>query len=411
MSAYYQKFEELHKLLDRKLGDLKHCYKIAGRQRTLTAYDIFNSQKVNDYLRREGDSKSLVPGEIDEGLLQKRFAIAFRIVSQDHGLQNEDPAFCANAQKILNTAREILKDRQKESAYSAWIRARFRKEPEERLAEADRARQQAEQEKRKRRASARYLIWLGIFLVVGLFLVQFLSPKPLVTSGLPAATPTIDAKAYFDSGKAFYDKKLYEAAIGDFSNAIRLAPNSAAAYKGRGRAYTAQFKLYMAIPDFDEAIRLDPNDAAAYNGRGTAYLGWGKYDKAISDFNEAIRLDPNLAAAYNGRGSAYLWWEYKYDKAISDYNEAIRLDPNDADAYYGRGTAYYRESTFDKAITDYNEAIRLDPNNATIYESRGNAYYIEGKLDKAVIDYNEAIRLDPNHAVIERPDGSMYPRQ
>jgi tetratricopeptide (TPR) repeat protein len=340
MSAYYRKFEELHKLLDRKLGDLKHCYKIAGRQRTLTAYDIFNSQKVNDYLRREGDSKSLVPGEIDEGLLQKRFAIAFRIVSQDHGLQNEDPAFCANAQKILNTAREILKDRQKESAYSAWIRARFRKELEERLAEADRARQQAEQEKRKRRASARYLIWLGIFLVVGLFLVQFLSPKPLVTSGLPAATPTIDAKAYFDSGKAFYDKKLYEAAIGDFSNAIRLAPNSAAAYKGRG----------------------------------TAYLGWGKYDKAISDFNEAIRLDPNLAAAYNGRGSAYLWWEYKYDKAITDYNEAIRLDPNDADAYYGRGTAYYRESTFDKAITDYNEAIRLDPNHAVIERPDGSMY-------------------------------------
>src|SRR6516162_1405895 len=101
MSAYYQEFEELHKLLERKLGDLRHCYRIEGQQRTLAVYDIFNSQKVNDYLRREGGGKSLVPGEIDERLLQKRFAIAFRIVSQDHGLQNEDPAFCANAQKIL----------------------------------------------------------------------------------------------------------------------------------------------------------------------------------------------------------------------------------------------------------------------------------------------------------------------
>jgi hypothetical protein len=191
MSAYYQEFEELHKLLDRKLGDLRHCYRIEGQQRTLTVYDIFNSQKVNDYLRREGGGKSLVPGEIDERLLQKRFAIAFRVVSQDHGLQNEDPAFCANAQKILNKAREILKDRQKESAYSVWIHVRFRsetepieaekarreaeeerqkrKELEARLAEAEKARRQAERDKHKRRAPARYLIWLGIFLVVGLF--------------------------------------------------------------------------------------------------------------------------------------------------------------------------------------------------------------------------------------------------
>jgi hypothetical protein len=210
MSAYYQEFEELHKLLDRKLGDLRHCYRIEGQQTPLSAYDIFNSQKVNDYLRREGGNKSLVPGDLDEKLLQKRFATAFKIVSQDHGLQNEDPAFCANAQKILNKAREILKDRQKELAYSAWVRARFRaetepieaekarreaeeerqkrKELEARLAEKEKISQQAEEEKQKRKALEeklaeaerercgkignfpRYITWLGIFLVVGLFL-------------------------------------------------------------------------------------------------------------------------------------------------------------------------------------------------------------------------------------------------
>jgi hypothetical protein len=136
-----------------------------------------------------------VPCEVDEKLLVKRFGIAFQL-SQDHKPQNEDPVFCAHAQKILNKSREILKDRRKESAYSAWVRARPRDETKH--AEAEKAQREAEGERQKRRAleeklaeaerqrasqetskqptdrkfgnPARYVVWLGIVLVVGLFL-------------------------------------------------------------------------------------------------------------------------------------------------------------------------------------------------------------------------------------------------
>jgi hypothetical protein len=196
MSPYDQEFEELHKLLDRKLSDLRYWYKIE-KQGMLSAYDIFNSQKVDEYLQREGGCKSLVPGEVDEKLLAKRFGIAYRVVSQDHKLQNEDPAFCGNAQKILNKAKEILKDKQKDSAYSAWLRSRVqtaadseteyielekarreaaeekqkRRELEERLAEAERhgASQNTSEQAAKKKVSipAGCLIWLGLFLAIG----------------------------------------------------------------------------------------------------------------------------------------------------------------------------------------------------------------------------------------------------
>ena len=118
------------------------------------------------------------------------------------------------------------------------------------------------------------------------------SPKSLVTSRLPAATPTptLDAKAYFDSGKASYDKKLYENAISDFSNAIRLDPNYTAAYNERGIAYYDQGEFDKAISDYNEEIRLDPNDADAYNNRGIAYRNQGKFDKANDDLATAKRL-------------------------------------------------------------------------------------------------------------------------
>jgi tetratricopeptide (TPR) repeat protein len=261
--------------------------------------------------------------------------------------------------EVEKARREAEEERQK------------RKELEARLAEAEKARHQAERDKQKRRAPARYLIWLGIFLVVGLFqqlghqhtagnqvratpnestpqpdlgatpqtspslapaekvpadLVQSPSPKPLVSSGLPAATPTpaLDAKEYFDIGKASYDKKLYENAISDFSNSIRLDPNYAPAYYYRGRTYATQGELGKAISDYNEVIRLDPNDADAYYYRGRAYADEGEFDRAISDYNEAIRLDSNDADAYYHRGVAYSLVG-NHHKADADFAAAKRL--------------------------------------------------------------------------------------
>ena len=81
-----------------------------------------------------------------------------------------------------------------------------------------------------------------------------------------------------------------------------------------------------AIADYSEAIRLDPTYVLAFNNRGAPGHDKTDYDKAIADFSEAIRLDPKDAVAYDNRGIA--WYDKKdYDRAIADYNEAIRLDP------------------------------------------------------------------------------------
>src|SRR6516162_1766901 len=58
--------------------------------------------------------------------------------------------------------------------------------------------------------------------------------KPVASSARP--TPAIDAKAPFNSGNAFFDKKEYYKAISAFTEAIRLDPNNELAYCNRGRA-------------------------------------------------------------------------------------------------------------------------------------------------------------------------------
>jgi tetratricopeptide (TPR) repeat protein len=188
----------------------------------------------------------------------------------------------------------------------------------------------------------------------------------------------------------FASRGEYELAIADFTDALNLDPDMASAWMLRGRALYASVSYVTsvggnfssvgttritgsvvseekkavydrAIADYNQALRLDPNYATAYSNRGNAYYAKKDYDRAIADYNQALRLDPNHEVAYTNRGTAY-YAKGDYDRAMADYNQALRLDPNNAWAYGGRGLAYNQKGQKALAIQDLEKAVQLDPN-------------------------------------------------
>jgi len=206
-------------------------------------------------------------------------------------------------------------------------------------------------------------------------------------------------------GKTTTEKvRIYDLAIVDFSQAIRLDPNNITTYRERGSAYADKGDYDNAIADYNQVIRLDPDNDAAYNNRGLVYANKGDYDRAITDLTQAIKLNPNIAILYHNRGSAYAV-KKDYDRAIADFTQRIKLESNNADAYYNRGVVYgNRGSTYadkrdyDRAITDLTQAIKLNPNHADAYYSRSSMYANKGDYDKAITDCTQVIKLDPNDA-------------
>ena len=61
-----------------------------------------------------------------------------------------------------------------------------------------------------------------------------------------------------------------------------------------------------ALKDYSRAIELSPNNAAAYTNRGVAYGEKGEHKLAIKDYTTAIKLNPDFANAYNNRGYTYV---------------------------------------------------------------------------------------------------------
>jgi tetratricopeptide (TPR) repeat protein len=124
--------------------------------------------------------------------------------------------------------------------------------------------------------------------------------------------------AYFERGFSYYDLALQEnhtenmeAAIKDWSESIRLRPNSSPTYYNRALAYVALDKNEEAIQDYTTAIQVNSEwgtitIAHAYHRRAIAYRAINDFSAANEDLRQIAELNrenpdlrqqhPNLSA-------------------------------------------------------------------------------------------------------------------
>src|SRR5690349_6555176 len=81
---------------------------------------------------------------------------------------------------------------------------------------------------------------------------------------LVASAGAQTAKEFFYLGNDAYQKNDYDAAVSNYTEAIRLSPDRGVAYFSRGQAYFAKSDLDHAIADFTQAIKLGFNNAETY---------------------------------------------------------------------------------------------------------------------------------------------------
>lgn len=104
-------------------------------------------------------------------------------------------------------------------------------------------------------------------------------------------------------------------------------PSSPEEHTRAGVQHFEEQRVQEAIAEYTEAIRLDPDYAAAYFNRGQARFTLGSAQEAISDYDDAIRLSPNrpeLPLAHAGRAMAHTLLGND-EAAQRDITEAVRL--------------------------------------------------------------------------------------
>jgi tetratricopeptide (TPR) repeat protein len=197
-------------------------------------------------------------------------------------------------------------------------------------------------------------------------------------------------------GERRYLRRRYDDAIADFTRAIRLQKDLAAAYRNRALAFSGKNDHDTAIADCTEAIRLGGDDAVAYLDRGWAYDKKHDFAKALADYNKAIQLEPKLATAYNNRGFLY---HQKGDlaRAFADYTRAVEADPKCAVGHLNRGECFYIWREYDKAIEATAASLRINPFQVRAYYVQGWSFQAKQQFDKALQCFDIALEIDPTN--------------
>src|SRR5262245_47671745 len=119
--------------------------------------------------------------------------------------------------------------------------------------------------------------------------------RKIVAVALVALAPIVGAcstrTTNFDQGLALYRDGRYDLAALAFDNAVRENP-SVAAYNNRAGAYLHTGHLMQALGDYTQAISLAPRDPELYVNRANVYIALGNHDFAIQDLNTALGFAP-----------------------------------------------------------------------------------------------------------------------
>ncbi|GEM_PF-2788888 len=98
------------------------------------------------------------------------------------------------------------------------------------------------------------------------------------------------------------DRPLLLSQATTVSSIESIEPRNAADFLKQGVAKTKMNDLEGAIADFTKAIQLKRDYAAAYYNRGTTYANVGRPRDAIADYTQVILLKPNNAYVRYDRG-------------------------------------------------------------------------------------------------------------
>lgn len=135
------------------------------------------------------------------------------------------------------------------------------------------------------------------------------------------------AEGFFEKALDKQNNNLFELAIDDYSNAIKLDPKYEGAFLNRGVCYYELKKMGKAIEDYNKVIELNSTYPAVHLNRAIAKIAISDYEGALADLNLVISQKKEtklLASEYYQRAEVYIKLG-KNNEACLDISKAKEL--------------------------------------------------------------------------------------
>lgn len=180
------------------------------------------------------------------------------------------------------------------------------------------------------------------------------------------------------------------AALADYSQAIKTAPDVLDYYEERANIYFEQKQYDMGNADYLQMIKIEPGNTDGYMGYGRNLRDQGKLDEAIEQFSYAFKLDKAYSQALAFRAECYTK-QKKYEEAIADIIKAIEMDENRKAIYL---LVYIEKEGVEYATPQLKIQMAKNPNTPLWYVLTGMLYEQQKMYRKAIAMYEKTKTLD-----------------
>jgi tetratricopeptide (TPR) repeat protein len=185
-----------------------------------------------------------------------------------------------------------------------------------------------------------------------------------------------------------------DAAIRDFTEAIRLRANYHEALRHRAALNYVTGHPDRCLEDLEAGLRIDPDDSSALFDLATYHQRTGNPEKALGFFARALEIDPENFRALNNRAS--LKMERKdYAGARSDLERALRISPDHLASRINLACCRDLLGETTEGIRIVNEILDRQPKYARGYYTRGMLRTHVAEWGAALQDLEAAASLDP----------------
>jgi tetratricopeptide (TPR) repeat protein len=214
------------------------------------------------------------------------------------------------------------------------------------------------------------------------------------------------ARAAYQKGVEYAEKKDYDSAITSFTEALRINSNYADAYEQRGIVYRRVSAYDQAIADFTRAVTINPKLTDARWNRGTTYFSKGDYDKALDDMVYMLSLDPSNTLIEQLVGTIRFMQSF----------QIIENPPPTPRVRVDRANKHVEKEEFSDAISEFTKTLNMDGVDMElrliVHMLRGITYYVKflteeenGSADAdsddvflAIYDWKQILKLEPTNA-------------